>query len=329
LGIGGWQPFDAKYVASKGYGDCKALSNYMYSLLKEAGIPSCYALINAGEYQHDIDIDFPASQFNHVILCVPVSNDTVWLECTSPVRSPGYMGGFTGNRHALLVNETGGKLVTTPAYGLNENLQLRHISAKLNEEGTLFINSSSRYEAQRQDNISGIISSLSKDKVKEYLHERFDFGTYDIETFDYKQNKGKYPSVDEQLVISASNYATITGKRLFISPEVMTRSRLRLPENEERKYDIVMGNAYRDIDSIEIELPTGYEIEGKPKDVSLSSKFGNYNSSVKISGNKLYCYRRMEQCRGRYPASDYDSLVSYFDAVYKADHARLILVKKE
>ena len=49
LGIGGWQPFSAEYVATKKYGDCKALSNYMVALLKEAGINGKYVEIRAGE----------------------------------------------------------------------------------------------------------------------------------------------------------------------------------------------------------------------------------------------------------------------------------------
>ena len=72
LGIGGFQPFDAISVASNGYGDCKALSNYTYSLLKAVGVKSNYIVINAGEGEDDIVTDFPSSQFNHVILAVPM-----------------------------------------------------------------------------------------------------------------------------------------------------------------------------------------------------------------------------------------------------------------
>jgi hypothetical protein len=111
LGIGGWQPFDANYVASKKYGDCKALSNYMYALLKEAGIPSYYALIEAGDDEDDIMTDFPSPQFNHATLCVPVGKDSVWLECTSQTKPMGYIGGFTGNRHALLICNNDSRLL--------------------------------------------------------------------------------------------------------------------------------------------------------------------------------------------------------------------------
>jgi Domain of Unknown Function with PDB structure (DUF3857) len=329
LGIGGWQPFDANFVASKSYGDCKALSNYMYSILKEAGIRSCYTLVRAGQSANYITEDFPSQQFNHVILCVPLKSDSVWLECTSQTLPAGYMSSFTSDRYALMVDETGGTLVSTPRYGLKENVQLKKINAVLDEDATLRVKARSVYEGTEQDELHMMINGLSREKLKEYLHDQLDFATYDINDFNYIQNKSSLPDIDESLDITVSNYATVTGRRIFIVPNVMTRTHSKLPVDTARKYDLELGLAHKDVDSVEIELPKGYEPEAMPQDVTVDSKFGKYNCSVKLKDNKLLYYRSVEHYSGHFPAKDYNDLAKFYETIYKADRNKVVLVKNE
>ena len=121
LGIGGYKPFSATFVDQKKYGDCKALSNYMYALLKAVNINADYAIIRAGDNEEPADLFFPANSFNHAILCVPFKNDTTWLECTSSTQPFGKLGPFTENRNALIITEDGGKLVNTPRSTMQDN----------------------------------------------------------------------------------------------------------------------------------------------------------------------------------------------------------------
>lgn len=79
----------------------------MFALLKEAGIRSVYTVIGSGNDNDYLMVDLPSSQFNHAILFVPQGKDTVWLECTSQTNGAGYLGGNTGNRYALAVDENG------------------------------------------------------------------------------------------------------------------------------------------------------------------------------------------------------------------------------
>lgn len=327
LGIGGWQPFDATFVAEKGYGDCKALTNYMYALLKEAGIPSYYTLVRAGRFKNILP-DFPSQQFNHVILCVPLQQDTVWLECTSQTLPAGYLGDHTANRYALLVSEKGGKLVTTPRYSISDNLQHRTIKAKVNEDGTLAATINTDYYAMQQDELHGMINALSKEKVKKYLENELEFATYDINNFSYTEFNRGLPAIHEQLDVQVSNYATISGKRLFVTPNLMTRSYRKMGD-EKRTQDICFYYEYKDVDTTEIQLPAGYAVESLPQEVKLSTPFGLYRCSVQFADNKLTYTRSLEQFCGRYPATEYGALAKFYAAIYKADRSRVVLVKKE
>ncbi|MBO9684270.1 MAG: DUF3857 domain-containing protein, partial [Flavisolibacter sp.] len=330
LGIGGLQPFEASFVAKKGYGDCKALSNYMYSLLKAAGIKSHYTLVKGGRDLDDKYLveDFPSDQFNHIILCVPLSKDTVWLECTSQTESAGYMGDFTGNRKALLITEDGGKLVSTPHYGIKENIQVRIIKGKINSEGALVMNVTTNYKCLQQDEKSALINQLSKDKVRKYLQEDLELSTYEVSNFKYEQKKNILPEIDEHLDVVVDNYATITGKRLFITPNILSRGGMKLSDEEERKVDFVLDYEFRDEDNYEIEIPEGYSLEAMPQDVALKTKFGSYSCTTKLDGNKIIYHRIREQFGGRFPARDQKELAKFFEDIYKADRARMVLVKK-
>lgn len=239
------------------------------------------------------------------------------------------MGDFTGNRHALLITEEGGILVTTPHYNMGDNLQLRKIKAVLTDNGTLNITAGSQYYAMQQDDLHWYINHTAKDKWKENLQSNFDFSTYNINSFEYKEQKGRIPCMAELLDISVSNYATITGKRLFIVPNIMNRTSRRLSADSTRKFDLNMGYAYKDIDSVEIQLPAGFVQESIPQDATISSKFAAYRSSVTIKDGKILYYRQMEYKGGKYPASDYPELVKFYEAVYKADRNKIVLVKKE
>ncbi len=329
LGIGGWRPFPATYVAQNGYGDCKALTNYMFALLKEAGIPSNYTLIRGGENQADVEPQFPNDRFNHVVLCVPNGTDSIWLECTSQSASAGYMGSFTGNRHALLVSPEGGTLVHTPVYGIAENKQDRVVTGELDEAGNLHLVSNTDYTGLEQDELHSLINDLSKDRVKEYLHDQLDFATFEVTSFNYSEHKQLLPWIHETLGIDVSAYATVTGKRLFINPDIMTRSHIKLPPDADRKFGIELGNGHMENDSVSIRLPKGYKIESIPKDLLYENPFFSYRVTIVLKNDVLDYSRSLLFKGGDHAAGRYADLLTAFEQVYKADRAKVVLVREE
>ena len=329
LGIGGLQPFPADYVAARRYGDCKALSNYMVALLKEAGIKGKYVEIRAGEDAAPIIEDFPSFQSNHVISCVPMGKDTIWLECTSQTESPGYMGSFTGGRKAILIDEDGGHIVKTPAYSSKENNRTRIVNAEISPEGNLDAEVNTVYTGILQELPHGLMNELTGEEREKYLNNLLHLPTYKVEKSHYEELRGTIPAMKEYLHVLSPNYAGISGKRIFITPDLFDKSTIRLPADSARKYDCIFDRAYKSSDSITIKIPPGYQAESVPADVNVNSKFGRYSASMKVTADKIVYYRSREEPACRFPASDYGEMVRFYEKLYKSDHSRIVLVKQE
>lgn len=327
LGIGGWQPFEASFVDSKGYGDCKALTNYTQAMLKAVGITSHHALIRAGDDEADIRTAFPSSQFNHVVLAVPMPNDTLWLECTSQSEAAGYSGSFTGGRHALLVTPAGGKLVKTKDYLATDNSQLRHITVRLDEKGSGTASVTTRYKGLQQESRSGIIHNLQPDEQRKWLYRQVQVPSFEIGRFTFEQEKSRVPVVKEQLELSLRQCATISGKRMFVTPNLMNKWTHVPDQKEKRLTEVVWEMAFLDVDTVEIELPAGYAVEFLPQEISHTSEFGTYKAAVKVEGQRVIYRRSLQMGKGRYSPESYIKLVEFFNNVIKADGQQVVFVK--
>lgn len=329
LGIGGHQPFEASVVDNTGYGDCKALSNYTVAMLAAAGIKANYVLINAGDNQSEMKIDFPSSQFNHVIAAVPNGADTLWLECTSQTNPFGWMGSFTGNRYALMITEQGGKVVRTPAYHAEVNTQIRKASVTLDLNGNAKASVKTVYAGlQYENNSLDAVINKQADDHRKWIQNNTQIPSFDVGKFSFKNNKNKIPSAEVEVEYTLNRLATVNGKRIFLTPNLMNRNGYVPEKLEKRNTHIVLRTPYLDIDTIEYTIPEIIYPEFVPEPVKIKSRFGEYEASYQLDQGKVIYIRRIKMNKGEFPAESYTEFQEFYKNVSKADQAKIVFVNK-
>lgn len=329
LGIGGWQPFKAEEVDKNGYGDCKALSNYTHAMLKAIGIKSYNASIGAGRGHPSFDPDFPSMGFaNHQILCVPLENDTIWLECTSQDNPYGFMGSFTDDRNALLYTEDGGKIVRTTRYPQEVNTQSRIAKVKIDTKGNARANIVTKYRGLQYENVQYQFRRNEKEQ-KEELFENLDIPNMEIENFKYSQVKNRIPEATEEINLEIKNYASVSGKRIFIPFNILNKRKKTPPKVKNRKTDVVINMAFIDTDEIIYEVPSYYKVEHLPKSVNFDSDFGSYSATVSKEENQITYVRTLKFNKNTYPAERYDDLLKFYKKIVKADKMKLVILGED
>ncbi|MDI9861494.1 DUF3857 domain-containing transglutaminase family protein [Flectobacillus roseus] len=326
LGIGGLQPFEASLVAEKGYGDCKALSFFTKAMLKTIGIESHYASIKAGGATADILTDFPAQQFNHVILCVPMPKDTIWLECTSQTNPFGYLSNFTANRHTLLATPSGGVLVKTPALSAKDNQVSRKVKMELGADGSAKVKIDASFKGIFYDDMIGLIHENNQEKTTTSLLKNFYLGNAQLSKIALQENRDKIPSVQVAFDADLKKLTSPSGSRLFVTPDIFFKEDgVPSSGSEPRTMDVELFNNISYNDEIEIQLPTYQAVEALPTDVSFTSKFGTFQVKYQLQGNKLLLTRKFTRNNGKYKANDFAELIDFYKKISKADRAQMVL----
>lgn len=325
LGIGGYVPITAEKVSSVNYGDCKGLSNYMKAILQEAGIKSNLVVI--GNDMPSLNKSFASmNQANHMILCVPMEKDSIWLECTSQSKPAGFIGNDNSDRTVLLITEEGGKLVQTPIYSPKSNFQKRKATVDLDEEGSANIGIETQYGNSQYEDHVGMLFIEPTEKRKRVMNN-LSIPNMQIAELSYVQPDKDVPVLNEKINLKCTQLLTKGGDKLFLTLNLLNRQENSITPIAARKTYFGVDYGFNDEDEITYTIPKGYKVEFVPKDIVIESEFGTYTAKVTAKDNTLIYTRTKTMVNKQYPPEKYNDFVTFYKKIYQADKQKSILAK--
>lgn len=326
IDVGGLKSYPASYVCENKYGDCKALTTYMKSMLKSIGIESFYTVINAGINQEKIKTNFPSQQFNHVILAVPMKNDTIWLENTSNSLPFNYLGVNSQNRFALLVNAENSKLVKTPKLLLanilvekNYNINVDEIKDWLSEI-TLILRGSS-FESFRYS----MLNETESDQINKIL-KYVDIDGFDIDNWKIVDSHRDSTHIKINLTGRFPNPTRKFGNKEVINPLKILIPNFEKPSN--RKLDVRINfpinksnqvvYKFKNLENKKINLPEG---------ISIKTVFGEYSTEYIISNDLIICNENFTLFDNNIPIKNYPEFYSFIQSIINHKKKSAILLE--
>jgi len=330
LDEGGLEPLSAGEVHEVKYGDCKALSFYMKSLLELYDIKANYVAVHAGG-SDPIDMleDFPSVYpGNHAIINIPIEQDTVWLDCTSHDNPFDFLGSFTDDRQVIQITEQGGEIVRTPRYSVEDNTTSFSGSIKMDDSGDVSTELSIVSHGLAMEDAMGL-KKLDEKEFDEYLK------TYLLEDFDKLEVASSDVTIDEDALdvtqryeFSADKYGAKAGDYMMLPVAFASLRVPKLKKDKNREQPIVFNRDYKVSSEIEYALPVGYHLASS-EPVEIVEPYASYTQEItNVDAGKIVIKREFVLRKGTHDQADYNQIKRTFDSIIKAEKKKIAFDKK-
>lgn len=329
LDEGGLNPMTPSKVHDVKYGDCKALSLYMHSLLDLYDIESNYVEVHAdADYPIGLYEDFPSSfPGNHIILQLLIEGDTTWVDCTSSKNPFGYLGKFTDDRNVLCINEKGGQLTRTPALSKEQNVTKDTVELVIDNkgDGIAYLNHQSLgYSISKDIWLKDLTPKDQKEYFRDKLFKKLNIS--ESSNFDIEVDES-IPSSNWKLNLEIEGYAEVAGDYVFISNQISPMDIPVLPKDGNRESDIHFPRAYSQISLINIKTDGDANlIEIKP--VQFESSYGRYTKEILQNEDAITVKRTFALNKNTYSKEEYKQIKSFFDRCIKSDREQTTIQKQ-
>lgn len=323
---GGLKPYPASYVAANKYGDCKALSNYFKAVLEVAGIKSIYTKVFAGDQIVEIDKKFPSQQFNHIILCVPLPSDTLWLDCTSDGMF-NYTGTFIQGRDVFLIENENSRFVRTPALSSGGVAEIRKISIHPDLQNKAVAEFKNTYRGSQYETFLALAHTVSEADRQRIVRNNFVERGFELSDFRINETERDSPEIEFDYTAVSDKVYKVYGNDLII--EVLPFSIPVFENPKKRKLPVQIDYPVFMIDSIQYEIPLEYSYKDKFQDFALKTDFGSYSIKSVLEGSNVKVVKSFLLLRGEYSLDRYNDFYKFLSKVIDVEGNSIIFTTKK
>src|SRR5690606_25213884 len=122
--------------------------------------------------------------------------------------------------------------------------------------------------------------------------------------------------------------ATVSGKRIFITPNLMNKSSFLPEANEMRKSEIIVKTGWTDFDTIRYHLPEHLYHEFIPERVNIVFGFVSDHAQYKLEAGLLVYNRKLTVLEGSFGPEKYSELTKFYQSIKKADEMKIVFLNK-
>ncbi len=324
IGIGGLQTQPATYVCINRYGDCKALSNFMVSMLKHAGIESYYTNVYANEKNNNMDTSISStSHFNHIIVMVPLYRDTIWLECTDKRNPFGYVGTTIQNRYVLPVKEFNSALSKTPALTLNDVLETGSYKIRFINKNKASIVVELNMRGYKFEMFNMLKSNYNNDFQDKILREILHFTNYELGEWEIVYPHPDSSNIRFKAEVVLNNFQKIYDNSIIFNPLPLEIPNFERPDK--RIFPVQINYPINRKNISEYELLNDYSINHNVNDTVISSKYGTYVLKIREHANIMRIEKTFQLYSGYYNLDEYEKLYGFLSKVYSMENKKIVL----
>jgi len=349
LGIGGVQPHSAIEVFLHRYGDCKDKATLMSAMLQEIGVDSYYVLINTERGGVTESTPAQVGAFDHAILAVklpdgmsnasfvsafqhPKLGKLLFFDPTNSLVPFGEIGGYLQANYGLLATPDGGELIPLPKQPAGTNGVDRKGMLKLDARGNLQGSFTETRRGDRAWSEREAIRTTVQDKDRAKRVESLlsaslaNFALTKLSFINLEQISQPF---GYEYSFIAERYAKTAGNLLIVRPRVIgVRSSGLLETKEPRHFPVIFEGPERDTDTVEIEMPAGYEVDDLPLPVDLDYSFASYHSKTEANGNVLKYTRSFEIKELDVPMNKMEELKKFYRVIASDEQNTAVLKPK-